>query len=174
MAKQNINVGAAPNDKTGDQLRVAFTKINDNFTELYTNGIGGNGATGPQGAAGATGSQGVNGATGPIFTYGSASSSLSSGVLTVNLSKAVVKVTLNQNVTSITFTNAPVSGQSSSTIVVFTQDGTGGRTVSGTGFLTQAGLGLSVSSSANSVSLISFIAYDASNIIALNIGENYA
>lgn len=36
MAKQVINIGTAPNDKTGDQLRTAFTKINDNFTELYT------------------------------------------------------------------------------------------------------------------------------------------
>jgi hypothetical protein len=35
MAKQTINIGTAPNDKTGDQLRTAFTKINDNFTEVY-------------------------------------------------------------------------------------------------------------------------------------------
>jgi hypothetical protein len=36
MAKQNINVGTKANDKAGDPLRTAFTKINDNFTELYT------------------------------------------------------------------------------------------------------------------------------------------
>ena len=35
MAKQTINVGTTANDKTGDPLRTAFTKINDNFTELY-------------------------------------------------------------------------------------------------------------------------------------------
>jgi hypothetical protein len=35
MAKQTIYTGAAANDKTGDQLRTAFTKVNDNFTELY-------------------------------------------------------------------------------------------------------------------------------------------
>jgi len=35
MARQSINVGSNPNDKTGDPLRTAFTKINDNFTELY-------------------------------------------------------------------------------------------------------------------------------------------
>lgn len=39
MAKQTINIGTAPNDKTGDQLRTAFTKVNDNFTELYANPI---------------------------------------------------------------------------------------------------------------------------------------
>lgn len=35
MAKQVINTGAAPNDGTGDTIRVAFTKTNNNFTELY-------------------------------------------------------------------------------------------------------------------------------------------
>jgi hypothetical protein len=36
MTKQTINTGATPNDKQGDSLRGAFTKINSNFTELYT------------------------------------------------------------------------------------------------------------------------------------------
>jgi len=35
MAKQVINIGAAPNDNSGDPLRDAFIKTNDNFTELY-------------------------------------------------------------------------------------------------------------------------------------------
>lgn len=35
MAKQTINVGTLPNDKTGDPLRTAFQKCNDNFGELY-------------------------------------------------------------------------------------------------------------------------------------------
>tara|TARA_Y100001937_G_scaffold128401_1_gene204440 strand:- start:4535 stop:6391 length:1857 start_codon:yes stop_codon:yes gene_type:complete len=35
MAKQTINIGTAANDGTGDPLRTAFDKINDNFTELY-------------------------------------------------------------------------------------------------------------------------------------------
>lgn len=35
MAKQIIQTGAIANDKTGDPLRTAFTKINQNFTELY-------------------------------------------------------------------------------------------------------------------------------------------
>jgi len=36
MAQQTINVGAAPNDGTGDPARTAFTKCNANFIELYT------------------------------------------------------------------------------------------------------------------------------------------
>jgi hypothetical protein len=35
MAKQTVNIGAAANDGTGDNLRVSFDKINDNFDELY-------------------------------------------------------------------------------------------------------------------------------------------
>lgn len=37
MAKQTINVGTTANDRTGDPLRTAFTKVNSNFTELYAN-----------------------------------------------------------------------------------------------------------------------------------------
>ena len=35
MAKQTINIGSSANDGTGDQLRTAFDKTNDNFIELY-------------------------------------------------------------------------------------------------------------------------------------------
>ena len=42
MAKQTINIGAAPNDGTGTPLRTSFDYCNQNFTELYT-------ATGPSG-----------------------------------------------------------------------------------------------------------------------------
>ena len=35
MAQQTINIGTNANDGTGDPLRTAFDKINDNFTELY-------------------------------------------------------------------------------------------------------------------------------------------
>ena len=40
MAKQTINIGTSANDGTGDPLRTAMSKTNDNFTELY-NGAGG-------------------------------------------------------------------------------------------------------------------------------------
>ena len=35
MARQVINIGTTANDGTGDPLRTAFDKINDNFVELY-------------------------------------------------------------------------------------------------------------------------------------------
>ena len=38
MTQQTINVGTAANDRTGDTLRLAFQKVNANFTELYSGG----------------------------------------------------------------------------------------------------------------------------------------
>jgi len=35
MAKQTLNIGAVPNDGTGDSLRDGMDKVNDNFDELY-------------------------------------------------------------------------------------------------------------------------------------------
>jgi len=35
MAQQTVGIGSSANDGTGDPLRTAFTKINENFTELY-------------------------------------------------------------------------------------------------------------------------------------------
>jgi hypothetical protein len=43
MAKQTINIGSAANDGTGDPLRTAFDKINDNFGELYAVSAAGSG-----------------------------------------------------------------------------------------------------------------------------------
>jgi hypothetical protein len=42
MAKQTINLGSGPDSYTGDSLNVAFTKINENFTELYAGNSVGN------------------------------------------------------------------------------------------------------------------------------------
>ena len=39
MARQIINVGASANDGTGDGLRTAFVKSNENFAELYGNSV---------------------------------------------------------------------------------------------------------------------------------------
>jgi hypothetical protein len=37
MAQQTINIGTTANDGTGDPLRTAFDKANDNFNEIYAN-----------------------------------------------------------------------------------------------------------------------------------------
>jgi hypothetical protein len=43
MTQQTINIGTGANDGTGDNLRSAMDKTNDNFTELYgTNSVSSN------------------------------------------------------------------------------------------------------------------------------------
>lgn len=66
MTQQTINLGTAPNSGTGDPLRSAFTKCNQNFTDLYSLFTGGGSLTGPITiAAGASGpTLTVNAATG--------------------------------------------------------------------------------------------------------------
>lgn len=44
MTNQAINIGSAPNDNTGDDLRTGAGKINDNFGEIYAAADGGLGA----------------------------------------------------------------------------------------------------------------------------------
>ena len=41
MAQQVINIGTAANDGSGDPLRSAFDKANDNFSELYAKSAAG-------------------------------------------------------------------------------------------------------------------------------------
>lgn len=79
MSQQVINIGGNANDGSGDSLRAAFTKANQNFAELYANdamgysgsGAGGNGYTGSRGF---TGSQGFTGSRGFIGFTGYAGS----------------------------------------------------------------------------------------------------
>ena len=39
MAQQQIGVGTVANDNTGDPIRDAFVKVNENFDEAYATGI---------------------------------------------------------------------------------------------------------------------------------------
>jgi hypothetical protein len=47
MPIQTINLGAYPNDGTGDDLRTAFKKINDNFSEVWLEILSNNKKTNP-------------------------------------------------------------------------------------------------------------------------------
>ena len=42
MTRQIINVGTGPDSYTGEPVRTAFQKINDNFAQLYAGNVGGN------------------------------------------------------------------------------------------------------------------------------------
>lgn len=86
MAKLTINIGQSANDKNGDPLRTAFTKVNANFDELYA------------GAANET--QLTNGSytatnmvlySGPIFQYGS-TNKISSAITLIPLATTFTAV----------------------------------------------------------------------------------
>lgn len=70
MPQQVINIGSSPNDGTGDPLRTAFDKCNDNFTELYSGGGGGSGGVSSVSVVAANGVSGVvaNPTTTPAIT----------------------------------------------------------------------------------------------------------
>ena len=40
MTQEIINVGTGPDSYTGESLRSAFEKVNNNFSELYAAGLG--------------------------------------------------------------------------------------------------------------------------------------
>jgi hypothetical protein len=96
MAKQTINIGSGELAGNGESIRSAFSKVNDNFDELYTNGgvagvtgpqgpsgadgaVGPTGPSGADGAAGPTGPEGVQGAVGPTGPAGTGGTSISTG-----------------------------------------------------------------------------------------------
>lgn len=100
MAVVAVNIGAAPNDGTGDPLRTAFGKINDSIADLVAR-------------------------TGPATPLGNVS-----GTLTVNAQSArngVWTATLTGSAT-IALSNVP-SGVLAVYTVQVRQDATGGRTL---------------------------------------------
>jgi hypothetical protein len=99
MAKQVINIGTTANDGTGDPIRDAFDKVNDNFTELYTDDAGDVGSI----VAG-TGIS-VNQATGDVTVTNSSPNATHTGdvtgasALTIGNDKVITAKILNDNVT---------------------------------------------------------------------------
>ena len=95
----------------------------------------------------------------------------SSGVIAVDLANGNTgSITVSENITDIDFTNVPTNGTSSFTMKV-TQDGTGSRTMainaitvnggSNVTGLTPGAAGLTLSTGANDVDLVSFLFFDA-------------
>ena len=100
MAKQVINIGTTANDGTGDPIRDAFDKVNDNFTELYTDDAGDVGSI----VAG-TGIS-VNQATGDVTVTNSSPNATHTGdvtgatALTIGNNKVITAKILDANVTT--------------------------------------------------------------------------
>lgn len=77
MARQIIGIGTAANDGSGDPLRTAFEKINENFTEVYTDiaTLQGSLLT-PEGLMRSKLSEPCNGSVGQIIAFSSEFSSV--------------------------------------------------------------------------------------------------
>ena len=126
MAKQTINIGTVANDGTGDTVRDAFDKVNDNFTELYTDDAGDvNSIT----------------ATAPIARDSA------TGAVTISLNDAGVTLAKMQNVAanSLLVRDANSSGVLTEKALATTQiligDGTGMTAASLSGDVTMANTG---------------------------------
>ena len=109
MAKQVINIGTTANDGTGDPLRSAFDKVNDNFTELYTDDAGD-----VNSIIGGT-SISVDQATGNVTVTNDAPNAThtgdvtGSGVLTIGNDKVITAKILDANVTTAKIADANIT-----------------------------------------------------------------
>lgn len=122
MARQNINRGASANDGTGDTLRVAAGKINDNFVELYTL-LGGDSAQITQNVSLADAGVTFNGNTYNTvlgFTEGSSAhtATLPAATGTVTLNEATQTLT-NKTITSPVLTTPQINDTSADHQYVF-------------------------------------------------------
>ena len=110
-----------------------------------------------------------------VDTGGVKTVSISSGVLNIDFDYGVHTVAHNANITSITFSNIKTNLSSKNEVlVILTQDATGGRTLTSSGFYTSGGLGLDVSTTANHVNMITFLTTDGATFYGFSNGKNFS
>jgi hypothetical protein len=146
MAQQLINIGTTANDGTGDPLRTAFDKCNDNFTELYAGGGGGGGGIGgntgstdnailrADGTGGSTlQTSGITIADGASGTLSGTNSGDQNIVSTVSAGgQSLVADSTSDTLTLVAGTNVSITADASTdTITISATGGSGGGNVSG-------------------------------------------
>lgn len=110
-----------------------------------------------------------------VDTGGVKTVSIINGNLDIDFDYGVHSVAHNANITSLTFSNVKTDLSSKNEVVVIlTQDGTGSRTITSSGYSTAAGLGLDISTTANHVNIITFLTIDGSNIYGFSNGKNFS
>ena len=146
MAQQIINIGTTANDGTGDPLRTAFDKCNDNFTELYAGGGGGGGGIGgntgstdnailrADGTGGSTlqtsGITIADGASGTLSGTNSGDQNIFSTVSAGG--QSLVADSTSDTLTLVAGTNVSITADASTdTITISATGGSGGGNVSG-------------------------------------------
>jgi hypothetical protein len=149
LAKQTINIGAAPNDGTGDPIRDAFDKVNDNFDEIYSSYT----ATGAVSVGNSTVNSVVSN-SGGLVTSTNAVSTVAN-TTTFKIGNSTVNATLTATQLSVSGGNTGITTANTTAIVV------GNTTINSS--ITQTSLTLSTTS-VNS----SFVA----NSTVLNLGNN--
>jgi hypothetical protein len=141
MTQQTINIGNQPGDGTGDPARTAFTKVNQNFTEVYANATPGGSVGQIQYKLGGT-------SFGGFTASGDATVNTTSGAVTVTktngvafAASATTDTTVAANIVNvpsgtIASTNVQaaineivtdLSASSGSSLVGFIQSGTGAQ-----------------------------------------------
>ena len=145
MAKQTINIGTTANDGTGETVRSAFDKVNDNFTELYDDRL--------------------------KSAYATASID-SSNNLIVDFTKGAIAVTLDKNISTFLFTGA-TNGVRNEILIKLTQDSTGSRTVTSSGVNTAGSAGFDISTTMNSTSFITMVTFDGTTYYGFSNGKNF-
>jgi len=108
-------------------------------------------------------------------TGGVKTATIDSGVLNIDFDYGVHSVAHNANITSITFSNVKTDLSSKNEVlVILTQDGTGGRTITSSGFYTAGGLGLDISTTANHINMVTFLTTDGSTFYGFSNGKNFS
>jgi hypothetical protein len=110
-----------------------------------------------------------------VDTGGVKTVSITNGNLDIDFDYGVHSVTHNANITSITFSNSKTDLSSKNEVVIIlTQDGTGGRTITSSGYSTAGGLGLDISTTANHINIITFLTIDGTNFYGFSNGKNFS
>jgi len=167
MARLGINTGAAANDGTGDTLRVAAGKINDNFLEVYSY-LGAGSTTTLSAPVWSTTSVGINtlrnvgiGTTNPRFALEVGAVGASGTTLFVNgdaritgiLSIGTSSITLNGS-TNIINVGTGITLDGSTGIISATSIVLGGTTLTGAAVTSiVAGTGITISGSTGQVTI---------------------
>jgi hypothetical protein len=122
MAKQTIGIGSAANDGTGDPLRTAMSKVNDNFNEVYSSYQ----MTGKLSIGNSTVNSSVSNTGGLVTANVTATVTVNTGVIqisnsagTSNLTATALKVGANvvANTSSLLVGNSTVNTLVTSTFV---------------------------------------------------------
>jgi len=96
-------------------------------------------------------------------------------IVDIDFSKGCIEVLLDSSVTGFTYSNIPGTLKCATTVVIFTQNSSGNKTISGD-FKTQDGAGIDIDYTANSVSIVSFFVVNKGTtpvVYAFNNGTNF-